>query len=95
MTTESGVFNVTSTVNTRLSLRYEVFLAPEVEIHRWIFITVTENYSIAAARRSTPTSRVTRHQTGWSGSESASLALRGEHFSEPFDSWHLSCPYQS
>ena len=49
MTTESGVFNVTSTVNTRLSLRYEVFLAPEVEIHRWVFITVTENYSIAAA----------------------------------------------
>ena len=80
VTTESGVFNVTSTVNTKLSLRYEVFLAPEAEIHRRVFITVIENYSTAAARESTPNSFVTRHQTGWSGSKSTGLAILGEHF---------------
>ena len=67
------------TVNTKLSLRFEVLLAPEAEIHRRVFITVTENYSVAAARESTPNSIVTRHQTGWSGSASTSLALLGEH----------------
>ena len=82
VTSESGVFEVTSTVDTPHTLDYSVFGAPRASVRRTVTITLTENYSVAAARDNAPTTTVIVHQTGEGGyDDRVSLGLTGPHFS--------------
>ena len=81
VTSESGVFEVTSTVDTPHTLDYSVFVAPRAPVRRTVTITLTENYSVAAARDNAPTSTVIVHQTGEGGhDDQVRLSLTGRHF---------------
>jgi len=81
VTSESGVFEVTSIVDTPHTLDYSVFVPPRAPVRRTVTITLTENYSVAAARDNAPTSTVVVHQTGEGGyDDRVSLALTGPHF---------------
>ena len=81
VTSESGVFEVTSTVDTPHTLDYSVFIAPRAPVRRTVTISLTENYSVAAARDNAPTSTVIVDQTGNGGyDDRVSLGLTGPHF---------------
>ena len=81
VTSESGVFEVTSIVDTPHTLYYSVFVPPRAPVRRTVTITLTENYSVAAARDNAPTSTVVVRQTGEGGyDDRVSLALTGPHF---------------
>ena len=81
VTNEPGVFEVTSSVDTPHTLDYSVFGAPRAPVRRTVTITLTENYSVAAARDNAPTSFVIAHQTGEGGyDDRVDLALTGPHF---------------
>ena len=81
VTSESGVFEVTSTVDTPHTLDYSVFVAPRAPVRRTVTITLTEDDSVAAARDNAPTSTVIVHQTGEGGHDDrVSLTLTGRHF---------------
>ena len=80
VTSESGAFEITSTVDTPHTLGYSVFLAPLAPVRRTVTLTLTEDYSVAAARGYHSGSYVSEHHTGRGTSGLVRGGLTGEHF---------------